>query len=295
MAESCGEPYDSSDEYDRDERIETIYQGWGAREMAERIVDLEDEIGADVDGICTGMHADVAEAHAAWEDIRDERDRYRSAWRSARRRAFLTGLRLELAEQSRERRTAWLVRAVEHAGTHRRHRDRYRLAWLSARRRAADEANFGMEALALRDEVIRAQVDEMTRLRAFVDEVTEVRGWCMAGDTYRSHLTPIYESLHELEESQRERRTFRSRWTRTGHEAMHDQCPNHDTIESAVPQLAPCTCDNEAATVAYWKSELQRVHEEQSRETTDAPRLECVGTEEDGGTVWQLVDGTRIR
>lgn len=30
----------------RDERIESIYQGWGAREMAERIVDLEDQIKA---------------------------------------------------------------------------------------------------------------------------------------------------------------------------------------------------------------------------------------------------------
>lgn len=33
-------------------------------------------------------------------------------------------------------------------------RDRYRLAWLSARRRAADEANFGMEALELKEQEI---------------------------------------------------------------------------------------------------------------------------------------------
>ncbi|MFJ3588608.1 hypothetical protein ACIQUY_04870 [Streptomyces sp. NPDC090231] len=38
-------------------------------------------------------------------------------------------------------------------------RDRYRFAWLSARRRAADEANFGMEALELRDA-------EIARLKA---------------------------------------------------------------------------------------------------------------------------------
>jgi len=173
---------------------------------------------------------------------------------------------------------------------------RYRLAWLSARRRAADEANFGMEALALRDEVIRAQVDESARLRAFVDEVTQVRGWCMAGDTYRSHLTPIYESLHELEEATRERRRFRGRWTRDGHESLRDQCPQHDTLESAVPQPAPCTCGDERATVTYWKAELHRVHEaDEVRETTRGPRLEPAGTEEDGGTVWRLVGGSVLR
>ncbi|MFC4494048.1 hypothetical protein ACFPA8_07870 [Streptomyces ovatisporus] len=30
----------------REDRIETIYQGWGAREMAERIVELEEERAA---------------------------------------------------------------------------------------------------------------------------------------------------------------------------------------------------------------------------------------------------------
>lgn len=130
MGERCGEVYDSADEYSRDDRTRCYYQDWDAREMAERIVELEDEAAT----------------------LNAEADRARNAWRSARRRAFLAGLRLELAEQSRERRTAWLVRAVEHAGTYRRARDRYRLAWLSARRRAADEANLGMEALELRDE-----------------------------------------------------------------------------------------------------------------------------------------------
>ncbi|MFB7114067.1 hypothetical protein [Streptomyces sp. NPDC056291] len=91
------------DERTRDERIETLYQGWGAREMAERIVDLEDEIGEEKDGLCTGMHADVAEAHAAWEDMRDERDRARNAWRSARRRAAdEANMGLEALELKRE-------------------------------------------------------------------------------------------------------------------------------------------------------------------------------------------------
>ncbi|WP_406161029.1 hypothetical protein [Streptomyces canus] len=134
MAEQCGEVYDSADEYNRDERIETIYQGWGAREMAERIVELEDELGADVDGICTGMHADVAEAHAEIERLRTEAENFR-------------GWRASMYE---------VVRATfRSSGRNRRAAQRYRSAWLSARRRAADEANFGMEALALRDEEIR--------------------------------------------------------------------------------------------------------------------------------------------
>lgn len=169
MAESCGEPYDSSDEYNRDERIETIYQGWGAREMAERIVDLEDELGADVDGVCTGMHADVAEAHAEverltslvghWEhraEDAERADRYRGAWQSARRRASRVmgawrhatraerAAYEEMGKQDEFARTLW-----EWLVERRQERDRYRLAWLSARRRAADEANMGMEALDL--------------------------------------------------------------------------------------------------------------------------------------------------
>jgi archaellum component FlaC len=82
VGEKCGEVYDSSDEYNRDERIETYYQGWGAREMAERIVNLEDELGADVDGICTGMHADVAEARAEVERLRTQVESFRG-WRAS--------------------------------------------------------------------------------------------------------------------------------------------------------------------------------------------------------------------
>ncbi|WNI28630.1 hypothetical protein [Streptomyces sp. ITFR-6] len=44
-------------------------------------------------------------------------------------------------------------------------RDRYRLAWISARRRAADEANFGMEALELRDAEIARLKAELADLR----------------------------------------------------------------------------------------------------------------------------------
>ncbi|MEU1037667.1 hypothetical protein [Streptomyces sp. NPDC005907] len=131
------------DETNRDERIETLYQGWGARDMAERIVDLGDELGADVDGNCTGMHADVAEAHAEIERLRAQVDSFHG-WR---------GSVYEVARHT-----------FRSAGRAKKSAERYRLAWLSARRRAADEANFGMEALALRDEEIR-------RLRAELDHI----------------------------------------------------------------------------------------------------------------------------
>lgn len=69
-------------------------------------------------------------------------------------------------------------------------RDRYRLAWLSARRRAADEANFGMEALELKEQEIRRlraaleqrQTTDAPRLESFDDgEGGEV--WVLAGST----------------------------------------------------------------------------------------------------------------
>lgn len=155
MAECGADVPDEDDERDRQARIDRYYQGESAADMAERIVDLEDELGADVDGICTGMYADVAEAWAEIERLRTERDEYRDelskiaefdewelgAWgQPTPVRTFVTDVRPHAAHE----------------------RDRYRLAWLSARRRAADEANFGMEALELKEQEIR-------RLRAELD------------------------------------------------------------------------------------------------------------------------------
>lgn len=158
MGEKCGaEVTDDVDEYDRDNRIETYYQGWGAREMAERIVELEDELGADVDGICTGMHADVAEARAEidrltslvgyWEHRAEE---------SCRAVETLEGV----ADSAIRERDVNCEVGRQWAGL----AERYRLAWLSARRRAADEANYGLEALELKRQ-------EISRLEAALDEV----------------------------------------------------------------------------------------------------------------------------
>ncbi|MFD7776634.1 hypothetical protein [Streptomyces sp. NPDC059753] len=113
-------------------------------------------------------------------------------------------------------------------------RDRYRLAWLSARRRAADEANFGMEALERKNyELSRAwtahseaqeawvdaenRLDDATtnvvRLRAFAADVIAVRGWCMDGepDCTRRFLSAAYDSMYELEAAEREGRPFADR------------------------------------------------------------------------------------
>jgi hypothetical protein len=154
----CGETpvHDEEQEWERarEERVEALYDGWGAREMAERIVELEDEIGANVDGICTGMHADVAEAHAEIERLTAQVESF-NGWR---------GSIYEVARGS-----------FRSAGRARRSAQRYRLAWLSARRRAADEANMGMEALELKRDELRRVNDAFTRLTAtLADRSAEV-------------------------------------------------------------------------------------------------------------------------
>jgi hypothetical protein len=252
----------TDDEYNRDERIETIYQGWGAREMAERIVDLEDELGAEVDGICTGMYANVAEAHdeierlnsivgyyefraeedaararqkiesverasddvtrgynAAMSDLElqekalkearadadyfkewaagnghrlnaalSERDRYRLAWTSARirvKRARWAGV-----SDLRFTRNMW-ADAV-------RDLTRYRLAWLSARRRAADEANYGLEALDLKAaEITRLTADRDAWQRGHETAESQLVYERRENANLRAELADLREAIHE--------------------------------------------------------------------------------------------------
>ncbi|MFB7919378.1 hypothetical protein [Streptomyces sp. NPDC056061] len=179
------------------------------------------------------LTADVAEAHAEierltslvgyWEhraeELTEERDRYAAAWRSARRRARSLRAAWRYARYTvnawrREARaTGDALRALlEASAEHVASRDRYRLAWTSARRRAADEANFGMEAMALKDAHLAALRREIDRLRAFAADVTAVRDWTMCAATPRdlleSHLRPIYDSMYELEAAEREGRPF---------------------------------------------------------------------------------------
>jgi hypothetical protein len=241
---------------------------WGrvTKLQQERITELEAEVEL--------AHAANRELHAELCDLVDhtdatctvvpERDRYRLAWLSARAgRKLLRGAwryeqwRMESqAEEMREQDS--FARSLWGMLTERRQeRDRYRSAWLSARRGRAKESEYAAEALAMKDAEIARLVDDVTRAEAFVAEVQTIRGWTMCGETYRTHLRPIYDALHELESAGREGRPYRDEWTRNGPERMADMCPACYIAEDQVPQPAPCLCGDEAATVAYWRANLQ--------------------------------------
>jgi hypothetical protein len=237
----------------REDRIETIYQGWGAREMAERIVELEDEAAT--------LNAEADRARNAWRSARRRAKHLRGAWNAAQHaiRAWRRMCRGQTETMSEL--IAVLAERTEE-------RDRYRLAWLSARRRAADEANFGMEALdrerarqasfvAELRPIVSQRMTELRRLRAFADDVIAVRGWCMDGEgDARRFLTAIYDSTYELESSKREERSFRARLERRAIRGDFD-----DVYEA-----------NDA---------------DEQRKSTDAPSLEFAGQDEDG-EVWKL-------
>ncbi|MEV7250247.1 hypothetical protein [Streptomyces cyaneofuscatus] len=172
MGERCGteptvEELEAEYERARQARIDEYDCSFSSRQLAAKLVDTEDELGADVDGICTGMHADVAEAHCEIERLTEivndyehrinwfttcaqcarlmdavydetiRADRYRLAWLSAR-------ARVERAKINRASELRW-ANGMWSDALHDRHR--YRLAWLSARRRVAEEANLGAEAV----------------------------------------------------------------------------------------------------------------------------------------------------
>ncbi|WP_432157788.1 hypothetical protein [Streptomyces sp. bgisy153] len=176
----------------RDERIESYYHE-SAWDLAERIVDLEDGTRK-LEGDCIRLSEELHEARATneelakdvhdarhWEAVagrmraeierlRGEVSRYESAWKSARRRASRAMGAWRFQQRTIESLKTWrrkdgdVIRELVVGVAERSSRlNRYRLAWLSARRRAADEANFGMEALELKQR-------EITRLRALLDE-----------------------------------------------------------------------------------------------------------------------------
>ncbi|KUF18842.1 hypothetical protein [Streptomyces silvensis] len=135
-----------ADERPREERVERIYDGWSAWAMAEKFVELEEEVEA---------AASVESDRLASLEARDaEIERLKRDLRLSEAKVGGAALYVDRVNA----RVVMLENVVDaYDGIH-GERDRYRLAWLSARRRAADEANFGAEALALRDE-------EITRLR----------------------------------------------------------------------------------------------------------------------------------
>lgn len=86
-------------------------------------------------------------AEKAAEESQQEVAQLRSAWRAATATTE-SWRRMYRRESSLIRELLSLVAQRAHESS------RYRLAWLSARRRAADEANFGMEALAVKEQEI---------------------------------------------------------------------------------------------------------------------------------------------
>ncbi|MEU1074322.1 hypothetical protein ABZ404_16915 [Streptomyces sp. NPDC005878] len=74
----------------------------------------------------------------------------------------------------------------------------------------------------------------------------------MTGELYSTHLRPVYNALFEYEEAEREGRPYRSRFER------HDMAGDEDALRATM---------------------------------RGAPRLECVGSDGEGGTVVVLVDG----
>ncbi|MET9959299.1 hypothetical protein ABZ128_09455 [Streptomyces sp. NPDC006326] len=161
----------------RDERIEAYYDE-SARSLATSLVDAEDE---------------AARLRAALVEL-DSRLSWHTTCRTCSRildSAYEETIRAERAEGER---------------------NRYRLAWLSARGRAADAYTYGAEAMDRKAAEIATLSAELRRHRAFADEVRRVRGKTMCAETPRdlleSHLLPVYGSLHELEDAERERRPF---------------------------------------------------------------------------------------
>ncbi|MER6485711.1 hypothetical protein ABT264_19410 [Streptomyces virginiae] len=219
----------------RDERIEDYYQQ-SAWDLAESLVDAEDE-ATRLRSAWTSARRRASTHAKAWrvaywragmlrEEARKDSDvlremlgvlgirsdevrRYRSAWKSAQRRAKL--VRRNRSSELRHAYAMWSYAL--------RDLDRYRSAWLSARRRAADEFNHGGEALERKKQEIADLSAELRRCREFAAEVHQIRSKTMvdletASDLMESHLRPVYGSLYELEAAQRERRPFVPRMER---------------------------------------------------------------------------------
>jgi uncharacterized small protein (DUF1192 family) len=144
---------------------------WRASDESDRLRDL---LRSEKDRADNAIRReDVADEHA--EEVAADRDRYRAAWQSARRRS--TGLTERLATSKRDADLGWEHAetadkdAAEWAGLckeymlYARRLARYRLAWLSARRRSGTEAQYATEALALRDVTIRRLKAELAKAR----------------------------------------------------------------------------------------------------------------------------------
>lgn len=157
MGERCGteptvEELEAEHERARQARIDEYDCSFNSRQLAAKLVDTEDELGGVTEeGLCTGVHADVAEAHCEIERLT----------RALRLSEARIGGAARYVDQA-DARSQMLENAMVAYEGIADECDRYRIAWLSARRRAAEETNLGMEAV----EHLQAEV---TRLRAQLD------------------------------------------------------------------------------------------------------------------------------
>ncbi|MGW1547490.1 hypothetical protein [Streptomyces sp. NPDC002346] len=136
-------------EQSRDDRIETYYEQ-SAWDLAERVVDLEDELAA-AERLWRDRERENGELFDKLMAAENKVDKLREMYKEGRADAEYFE---EWATGNGHRLNDTLVRLR-----------RYRLAWLSARLRAADEANFAMEALDLKDAEIARLKAELADLR----------------------------------------------------------------------------------------------------------------------------------
>lgn len=267
----------------REDLIDDLYESWSTRDLAERVVDLEEDAGvtraeivrlrdllraetvradaairredtadAEIEELkeeLTDARVDLEDAHkqrafqreedagriallrADVDGIRSERDRFKSAWQSARRRAKTAigawrymQWRVDQHEEERRNDAEFQRFLWGQLQERSQERNRNHAAWLSARRRAAHESAMATDAVEhLRRERDRWRAGheraeaqlvhvrrENERLRAYVADVKVVRGWAFDGseDCPLRFLREVHESTHELEAAERERRPF---------------------------------------------------------------------------------------
>ncbi|MYY03085.1 MULTISPECIES: hypothetical protein [unclassified Streptomyces] len=147
---------------------------------------------------------------------------------------------------------AWTaVRSIQFMNEAGQQRDRYRLAWLSARRRAADEANFGMEALELKN----AELERLRANRATIQEL-------------RALQQPLVDGLRFIHEDMDRAHKSGDEWATGWLGDVWLDLPLHVRAAGG---------DTDAAQELADKAQHPDL-----RESTHAPRLEYMGTDEDG-------------
>jgi chromosome segregation ATPase len=139
-----------------------------------------DELRIRLAAVEASLREELERTEGIARQIARQRDRYRSAWTSARRRAKISDAMIGGARLYVER--------------------------------AQAKINMLEAAVAAEDD----RYDELTRLRALTAELRNVRGWAFAGEKnqHRDRLDVVWSALRELDEAEREGRAYRKPWER---------------------------------------------------------------------------------